>query len=102
MLERELQIEINNDLRNKGIKFYHCEAGRTFNRLSHRGGWPDLMIFKGDYNVFFVEIKVNNNVLSIEQKLFQKWAADMKYNCYEVRNILQWMAVKKMEGIIGL
>jgi hypothetical protein len=92
--ETKLQTEINEDLRKLGIKFLHIEKGRGKNK-THRKGWPDLLIFPGD-KVYFVELKVDNNTLSKDQILFQKWAFEMGYSLIVVRSMADW-SIWKLE-----
>ena len=99
MLEKDLQVAINKDLKKSGIKFYHFEKGRYHNNKTHRAGIPDLTVFKGCGEVFFVELKTETGKIKPEQIEFIDWCTENNYRIYVVRNIEQWELVKKIEGL---
>ena len=103
MNETELQQKINADLRSMKIKFFHGEAGRGNRaKFQHRRGWPDLMIFKGNGNVFFVEVKIEKTKdrLTPDQEKFKEWCKQIGYDFYIVYNWRSWQAVKLFEQLV--
>lgn len=96
MSEYELQKAINADLKKLGIRFKHDEKGRGKNR-THRGGWPDLIIFPGKSRVFFLELKSDSGQLKPSQEEFIEWGKENGYPCYVARNWEQWKFIKEIE-----
>lgn len=99
MTEAELQREINKELKDRGIKFLHLEKGRGKNK-THRAGFPDLMIFPSDSEVFFVELKTKKGVLSNDQIEFQSWCVLHNYFYSVIRSIETWNVYKKVMGLV--
>lgn len=93
--ETKLQMEINDDLRKMGVKFFHPEKGRGKNK-THRGGWPDLSIFPGHDLVYFVELKTPTGVKSPKQVEFYLWAIENKYKYFVIRSIKEWILFKEV------
>lgn len=97
MIEKDLQAKVNNDLRKLNIKFWHCEKGNYHKGKTHRAGWPDLIIFPGKGNAFFIELKTPIGKLTQKQIDFKMWCMDMKYNFYIVKSWQEWLIVKEKE-----
>lgn len=98
--EKDLQAYINKDLRKIGIKFIHLEKGAYNKGRTHRAGFPDLAIFKGNGLVFFVELKYKTTKLRDEQIEFLDWSMKNGYQMYVVKSIPEWEMIKQINGML--
>jgi len=111
-MEKELQVLINADLRKHKIGFWHREKSGYNKPRSHntfkfdpkdkeekKKSWPDLLIMKGDSDLFYVEVKTKTGKLSEEQISFFNWSKSMGYRHYVVKDLNEWELVKKLEAI---
>lgn len=97
--EAEFQREANKYLREKNIRFHHMEKGRTHKSTTHRKGIPDLIIFNGNGNVFFIELKMPTGNLREEQKEWENWCEDEGYFFAVCKTWNEFLIVMEVQGI---
>jgi len=96
MTEHDLQRQCNEFLRKRGIRYLHIEKGRGRN-MTHRKGWPDLLVFPGFGKVIFVELKKPGGTLKPEQTAFRDEVREYGYQysvCYSTEEF-----IKVVEGL---
>lgn len=91
MSELELQKTIKNSLKNIGCKCFQVDSGKKVtNKTRGQGlekGFPDLFGCDAQGKMFFIEVKLWNGVISMDQVKFLVSANENKALCGVARSV---------------
>ena len=100
MTESELQKQCESYLKSKGIYYIHTN-NNAYKQKYRKGtdytkGQPDLIIFLQNGLTIFVELKVDNNVMSKEQVTFFAEMESIGFKFYLVYDYLEFWRIIKL------
>ena len=79
--ENDLQRYAESKCNNRGWKYLHIGNSQSRKTKNNGKGWPDMIIFNGKGNTFFLELKTLSKMKK-EQTYFRNWAMMNKYSHY--------------------